>query len=285
VQNKQLATGSIAVSEVDLGPRPRHGGLPYLEGIMRTQISYFMSIFMVLLLTTACQGEDPASVSADPDDPAPAAPTEALTPTGAPSILHVPQGEAPTIDGTLSPGEWDGAATGLFADGSELFLMYGDGYLYLAIRSITPEMIAGNIFVDRGDEIAILHASAALGTALYAKAGDRWEQTQGFVWRCRRTGNGAAAQAERDAFLQEEHWAAANSRTGTPAELEYQIAVADETVRLAANILRSSNPDEKTAWPAGLDDDCIKPTPGGLPEASHFSPGKWATAGLPSLER
>jgi hypothetical protein len=213
------------------------------------------------------------------------APTEAPTPAGAPSTLSVPHGEAPAIDGTLSPGEWDGAAMGLFADGSELFLMYSDGYLYLAIRSITPEMIAGNIFVDRGDEIAILHASAALGTALYAQASDRWEQTQGFTWRCRRTGNGGAAQAERDAFLREEYWVAANSRTGTPAELEYQIAVADETVRLAANILRSSNPDEKTPWPATLDDDCIKPTPGGLPEALHYSPDKWATACLPSLER
>ena len=252
---------------------------------MRTRISYLVAMLMALLLASACQGEDAAPVSASPDDPAPAAPTQAPTPAEVPSILSVPQGEAPTIDGTLSPGEWDGAATDLFADGSELFLIYSDGYLYLGIRSTTPEMIAGNIFVDRGDEIAILHASAALGTALYAQAGESWEQIQGFAWRCRSTGNGKAAQAERDAFFREEHWVAANSRTGTPAELEYQIAAADGTLRLAANILRSSSPDSKTPWPADLDDDCIKPTPGGLPEALRFSPHRWATVGLPSLER
>ena len=245
---------------------------------MRTQISFFVLILLLLLLTSACQGENSASISEGPDSPAPAPPAVA-------SILSVPQGEAPTIDGTLSPGEWDGAATDLFADGSELFLMYRDGYLYLGIRSITPEMIAGNIFIDGGDEITILHASAALGTAIYAQGRDGWEQTQEFDWRCRSTGNGGAAQAERDAFLGEEHWVAANSRTGTPAELEYQIAVAGETVRLTANILRSSNPNEKTPWPADLDDDCIKPTPGGLPNALHFSPDKWATVGLPSSER
>jgi hypothetical protein len=66
--------------------------------------------------------------------------------------------------------------------------------------------------------------------------------------------------------------------------LEYRIAVAGETVRLAANILRSSNPDVKTPWPASLEDDCIKPTPGGLPDALDFSPDEWGTVGLPRPE-
>ena len=33
-------------------------------------------------------------------------------------------GEAPVIDGTLDPGEWDGAAVQAFADGSELLLAH-----------------------------------------------------------------------------------------------------------------------------------------------------------------
>jgi hypothetical protein len=66
----------------------------------------------------------------------------------------------------MSTGEWDGAVVETFSDGSQLFLVHCDGYLYLAIRANTPEMIVGNVFVERGDEIAILHSSAALGTAL-----------------------------------------------------------------------------------------------------------------------
>jgi hypothetical protein len=143
-------------------------------------------------------------------------------------------------------------------------------------------MIVGNIFIDHGDEIAILHSSAALGTATYEKGADAWQQTQGFVWRCRNSDNSEAAVAEREAFLQEEGWLAANSLMGTANELEYQIGVTQEKVRLAVNFIRASNTDVKIPWPVDLNDDCIKPTPGGLPLHLHFAPEKWATLKLPS---
>jgi hypothetical protein len=95
-------------------------------------------------------------------------------------MIPVPQGKPIAIDGTISPGEWDNAGVETFSDNSELLLMHSEGYLYLGIRANTPEMIAGNIFIDRGDEIAILHSSAALGTALYERGIDSWQQTQGF---------------------------------------------------------------------------------------------------------
>ena len=122
--------------------------------------------------------------------------------------------DPPTIDGTLLSGEWDDARRELFADGSELFLIYQESYLSLAIRANTKEMIVGNIFINRSDEIAILHASAALGTAIYKKGTDDWQQTRGFSWQCRDTGNSDAAQVERGSFLQQEHSLAANSSHG-----------------------------------------------------------------------
>jgi hypothetical protein len=180
----------------------------------------------------------------------------------------------------MSSGEWDSARVERFADGSELFLMYNQGDLYLAIRANTPEMIAGNVFIEWDDEIAILHASAALGTAVYMKGTGGWQQTRDFDWRCRDTGDSKAAQAERDAFLEEEHWLAANSRMGTPNELEYRIEVRGEALRLAVSFLRASDPGVKVPWPADLDDDCTRPTPGGLPAQLRFSPERWATLGL-----
>jgi hypothetical protein len=199
--------------------------------------------------------------------------------------VSVPQVAPPDIDGTMSTGEWDGAAVEAFSDGSELLLMYSEGYLYLAIRANTPEMIVGNIFIDRGDEIAILHSSAALGTALYEAGRDGWHQSQAFVWRCRKTDDSEAAQAERVAFLQKERWLAANSRTGSPNELEYQIEVTDAALRLAANFIRASNTDVKIPWPNDLADDCIKPTRGGLPDELRFSPEEWATLSLPFAKK
>jgi hypothetical protein len=55
----------------------------------------------------------------------------------------------------------------------------------------------------------------------------------------------------------------------------------NETLRLAVIFLRASKPDAKIPWPEALDDDCIKPTPGGLPAEMHFSPDRWATIGTP----
>ncbi len=194
--------------------------------------------------------------------------------------VNVPLGNPPTMDGTLSPGEWDDATVEAFADGSELLLMHADGYLYLGIRSNTPEMIAGNVFVHYVDEIAILHVSAALGTAIYQQGEDNWQQVQPFIWQCRSTSLSDAAQAERDTFLQQEGWVAANSRMGTPAELEYRIKIREDILHLAVNLLRSSQPNEKISWPADLEDDCIKPTPGGLPSQLQFSPDRWATISI-----
>ncbi|MCJ7702531.1 MAG: SUMF1/EgtB/PvdO family nonheme iron enzyme, partial [Anaerolineales bacterium] len=192
------------------------------------------------------------------------------------SIL-VPSGNPPTIDGTLSPGEWDQATVETFADGSELLILQAGDYLYLGIRANTPGMIVGNVFILRGDDIAILHTSAALGTAIYQQGENHWQQIQTFNWQCRDTGSSEAAQAERDEFLKGEGWVAANARMGTPHELEYQIELKDETIRLAVNFFRASNQNEKIPWPAGLNDDCIKLTPGGLPENLYFSPEQWAT--------
>ncbi len=192
-------------------------------------------------------------------------------------VIVVPSGNPPIINGTIAPGEWVDALVETFADGSELLLLSAGNYLYLGIRSNTPGMIAGNVFINHGDEISIMHSSAALGTAVYQKNEKSWHQIQDFTWRCRDTSSSEFAQDERDAFLQDEGWLAFNSRIGTPEELEYQIEVTGNPIQLAVNFIRASKPSEKIPWPADLNDDSIKPTPGELPDLLVFSPELWAT--------
>lgn len=252
---------------------------------MFTRILLIVLTLLILFLSNGCQEDTSSPISVTSDTPPSAPPTGVPTPLTEQSTISVPQGKPLAINGKMSPGEWDSARVETFSDGSELFLMYSDGYLYLGIRANTPEMTVGNIFINRGDEIAILHSSAALGTALYEKVVGSWQRTQGFVWCCRKTDHSREAQAERDAFLKDEHWVAANARMGSLNELEYQITVTNETLCPAANFLRASNPNVKTLWPNNLDDDCIKPTPGGMPAKLHFSPDAWATIGISSSER
>jgi hypothetical protein len=144
-----------------------------------------------------------------------------------------------------------------------LFL-YNEGFLYLGIRASTTEMIVRNVYLDRGDEIAILHASAALGAAVYRREEESWRLARDFVWRCRDTGDSPAAQQEREAFLREQGWVAANSRVGTPHELEHQIKMSGERLRLALNYIAASQTDVKIPWPDGL------------AEQLDFSPERWA---------
>ena len=80
-----------------------------------------------------------------------------------------PQTSQPTIDGTLSPGEWDTAVVEYLSDGSELLLIQDNDNFYLGVRSVTPEMIGANVFIADGEQVRILHTSAALGTAVYQR--------------------------------------------------------------------------------------------------------------------
>ena len=191
--------------------------------------------------------------------------------------ILLPSGTPPVIDGTITTEEWQGARRESFSDGSELLLVRRGDDLYLGIRAKTKGLIAGNVFIELSDGIAIHHASAALGTAVYRKDGEVWRLVRNFSWRCRGIGNSEEARAERDAFLREEGWVASTSAMGTPQELEYRIRTGTAPIRLAVTFLSASAPNVKISWPADLDDDCIKPTPRGLPPTLRFSPEKWAT--------
>jgi formylglycine-generating enzyme required for sulfatase activity len=194
--------------------------------------------------------------------------------------IVVPSWNPAIIDGTHSPGEWNQATTEIFADGSQLFLMQAEGYLYLGIRTNEPRSFAGNVYIQSGNEINILHSSAALGTAIYRKAEDGWQQIQNFNWQLRSTSNSESALAERAAFLHEEGWLAANGLMGTPTELEYQIKIPEQDFRIAVVFTKSSPPYEKIPWPSQLTDETTKPTPNGFPEILYFSPEQWAKLAL-----
>ena len=197
-------------------------------------------------------------------------------------LLTIPQGTPVTIDGAINPTEWDAAQVETFADGSELLIMRDAEYLYLAIRGTTEEMIAANVYSKENGEIIIHHASAALGTAIYQSAENGWLKTLDFHWQCRATDNSEASRTERSAFLEQEGWLAANSRRGTPNELEYQIKITAENLPLAVAFMRSSEQERRIFFPLDLADDTIQPTPGGLPEIRLFSPETWMLLDLSS---
>ncbi|MBN2043795.1 MAG: hypothetical protein JW757_02145 [Anaerolineales bacterium] len=256
------------------------------KDIERTRSSFSrQTVLLILVLAVSLAGcgelsSEPAGEVSNAALNPTSAPASTLLPADTPGLIQsapevslvVPAAAPPILDGTISPGEWDPAVIADYQDGSQLMMMHAEGVLYLAIRASAPEIIMANIFVQRGDQISILHSSAALGMAKYAPSGGVWNLTQNFTWRCRDTGFSQAAQAERDEFWQQEGWLAANARMGTPNQLEYQISLAEEITSMAVIFVQELVP---IPFPVGLADACVQTYPQGLPEEMQFSVEDW----------
>jgi hypothetical protein len=198
--------------------------------------------------------------------------------SGASAEVSVPRGHAPVLDGVLSPAEWNEARRIPLHDGGEILLQVADGNLYVGLRR--AKLAVGNICLDRGDEVAVLHSSAALGTAVYVRAGTSWKLQRSFDWKCRLEPNVGpdALQAQRKTFLGKEHWLASTATMGTPGEMEYQIAMPTSSLRLAISSIQVAD-KAIASWPLALGDDCRNPDllGGDHIEATRFSPLEWIT--------
>ena len=146
--------------------------------------------------------------------------------------LEVPAGAAPAIDGRLDDGEWDDAVTLPLAETAVLYAKHTGGLSYLGVRRQTRSQIVGNVYVARDDGVSVLHASHALGTAVYVWDGETWSLDRPFAWACRVLGFGDAALAERASSLAEHGWLASVVRLGVTEEMEYQIAIDGEAMRI-----------------------------------------------------
>jgi hypothetical protein len=188
---------------------------------------------------------------------------------------RVDRPEPPVIDGRLTEEAWQAAEIREFSDGSRLILIREDGYLYLGIEAVGEEMIAGNVFLQEGDRIRILHTSAALGTASYHQSASGWQKESDFGWCCRSRIDSEAAQAEREVFSQREGWLGANSFLGEANQLEYRIELRGQPILLAVNFILADDPEVKQVWPVGLMDGVAQPAESGFPEWMEFDPGSW----------
>jgi hypothetical protein len=189
-----------------------------------------------------------------------------------PVELLVPQGNAAMIDGTFSPGEWDGALMTDLTNGGELMLVHDDGYLYLGIRS--RAMGFGSICTADENQVSVLHSSAGLGTAIFERDVDDWRRIQQFSYCC-----WGATQGVLDEFLLTDGWVASVGTRGVPEEMEYQIAMSDRSLTLAVVYVDDFTFETALYWPENLEDDCLglALTAEDPPERLSFSPETWVT--------
>lgn len=232
-------------------------------------------------LAAACGQAQPATlpVAAESLLPTSASTSTPPTPIPAPAGLAIPLAPAPAIDGVLAPEEWNNALRARFSDGSTLLLMQDGDYLYLGVRARVSAVGVVSVCLDRGRDVAVLHSSAALGTAVYELAGEGWDPTRTFSWECRETDDSPAARHARQTFLEREGWLANNGNTGTPGQIEFQIAMPAGALRLGVAYVGPLSEYAPTYWPAGAADDCrsAELVRGDTPVDLRFRPESWMT--------
>ena len=104
------------------------------------------------------------------------------TPVEEPEAVDVPLGTAIDLDGKLGEQEWQYAARHALGAEGELLLQHDDNFLYVGLRGNHPGW--AHVYVFDGEKVSIHHASAALGTAIYAPDDvGQWQPTQPFPER------------------------------------------------------------------------------------------------------
>ncbi len=199
-----------------------------------------------------------------------------------PPAVHVPRGTPVVIDGRLSEGEWDRAATQRLPDGTLIRLQHDGRHVFLGIAAAQQGF--PSLCVAQGETVRILHASAALGSVTYKRSAQEW--TTGdteFVYGMRNTALTEEARAERSEYLSRQGWLASTYRMseGRVYELQISLALLPETSTLAvAYFVPAGDSGSVRAWPESLvpGDGCAddKLVRGYVPPKLRFEPKPWA---------
>ena len=190
------------------------------------------------------------------------------------ATLDVPRTAAPAIDGAISADEWKSAARVELTNGAHALLQHDGTFVYIAIRA--PRTGIASLCMPQGKDVAILHASAALGTAVFKEG----RATREFVWTNRDTKDTAA----RDLFLAAEHWFA-NATPRGHVDREMQIAIAGRKEIPLTIAFMTFAPNEAQGihvWPPALSDACasIDLASGKTEGTLTFVPSQWGVLRL-----
>ena len=176
------------------------------------------------------------------------------------------------IDGILGKDEWSGARHIALDAGGEAWVLQKGDELWVAMKGAKngfPTLCVGN-----SKRVELLHASAALGTAIYERESDTWKRRQDFTWSVRDSPRTTAAQ--KDDFLQSAGWLGNASNQSAPIR-EFVVRLNPDRTRIAIAFLHTDEPMTAAVAPKTLEDDCrsVRLLQGFTPETAHFAPETW----------
>jgi hypothetical protein len=178
--------------------------------------------------------------------------------------------EPVVIDGVINEAEWRDAEKHPLTPSGELLIRHEGDRVFLATRGTKKNIVS--VCTAGREEVQILHASAALGTARYRRDGESWKLANGFTFTVREN----ATAAGRAAFLEKEGWLA-NPRAESGRDREFEIRLDNNRRRIAVAVLQFEEPMAVAYWPESVADDCkaVRLGQGHTDETQAFAIQSW----------
>ena len=158
--------------------------------------------------------------------------------------------------------------------GGEVTLREQHGELLVGVTG--PRAGLASLCVADDTRVRILHASAAVGEAVYERAGDTWALKTKFEFKLRDGRTGPPTEQDRSDYFSSMGWVANASRTGD-GKREFRIRLTDAIRFLGVTFFTTNEPMAVSHWPPSMDDDCraVRIAQGYLPETAVFRPASW----------
>ena len=192
------------------------------------------------------------------------------------SQLALPRAATPVVDGTATEDEWKAAWRSTQRD-TTLLLLHDGQDIYAALKS--PVVAITSIYVARGDELKILHASAAIGEAVYRRdQSGAWRLQQKFGFT--RYKNSEDLVARGKVFFDAHAWLSSHMRLGTAGDTEFQLQGRSlEGARVAVTYYDPDRRSVLLAYPAGLTGDVVahEIQAGYTPDVLKIQPESWVS--------
>ena len=194
--------------------------------------------------------------------------------------IRIAPGSAATIDGKIEEAEWRDASGFDLTGGGRVLFKHDGSYVYVAVRGARAGWTHLYLSEAESGDIAVLHASAALGKVVYKKDRENlWQPLNEFSWELRdRTFSEEVRQKQAD-YVAKNKWTANNNNMGNKAEVEFQLELQDpQNKKFRLAIVYAIDRGTSHFFPASLADDTLKSelVAGNRVENVRFDRRQWA---------
>lgn len=158
--------------------------------------------------------------------------------------------------------------------GGDVSMRLDGDVLHVAVNG--PRTGLASLCIGDDSRVRILHASAAVGEAVYEKSGQGWARKSNFEWKLRDSRTAPLTNADTERVLNELGWVANPSAAGSPARA-FTLRLTERSLFVGVTFLTTNDPIAMSYWPESMNDGCreMKVGQGYLPDTTDFRPSTW----------